>query len=137
MHIRKDINAREESLLNLLWEKNVPLTSNEMIEILEPEGWKQITLLKTIQSLSDKGYLKVVGLEKTVKTYARRFVPAMTKGAFYSKLIIDKGLDRKSIIDITAALIGVDGDSKEGADQIIETLESIIEEYKNERRDTQ
>ena len=50
MNIKKNINAREEALLNYLWKKGVPLTSNEMLEDLQKEGWKQITLLKTIQT---------------------------------------------------------------------------------------
>lgn len=130
MHIKNDINAREESLLNILWEKGVPMTSNELIDILEPEGWKQITLLKTIQSLTDKGYLEVVGMEKTVKTYARKIMPSMTREIFYSRMIADKGLDKSSIVDITAALIGADGNSQEGAEQIIDALEDIISKLK-------
>lgn len=135
MNIKKDINAREESLLNFLWDKNIPMTNSDMLEELETEGWKQITLMKTVQSLTEKGYLEVVGLEQSVKTYARKFVPTISKGEFYSQMIIEKGLDRSSIVDIAAALIGVDGKSKEGTQKIIGTLESIINDLKSNSKE--
>lgn len=135
MNIKKDVNAREESLLNFLWNKNVPMTNSDMLEELEAEGWKQITLMKTVQSLIEKGYLEVVGLEKSVKTYARKFIPTISKGTFYSQMIMEKGIDENSILDIMAALIGADEKSKDGAEQIIEVLEGIIEELKSENGD--
>lgn len=128
---KNEINGREETLLNYLWDKQIPMTSVEMLNELVEEGWKQITLLKTIQSLTEKGYLEVVGFEKSVKTYARRFVPTISKGEFYSRMIIEKGLDKTSIVDITAALIGADGKSIEGTQKIIGTLESIISDLKS------
>ena len=132
MIYKNDVNTREEALLNFLWEKEIPMTSAEMLDELSAEGWKQITLLKTVQSLSEKGYLEVTGLEKSVKTYARRFVPTVSKGEFYSQMFVRKGLDETSIVDITAALIGADGKSKKGTKQIIQKLESIIEDLESE-----
>jgi len=133
--INREVNDREENLLNFLWDKNKPMTSTEMLENLQAEGWKQITLLKTVQSLSEKDYLEVVGFEKISKTYARRFVPKMTRNEFYSQMIKKKGVDESSIIDVTAALIGADCKSKEGAEQIINKLESIIMDLKSENGD--
>ncbi len=75
MVIKNNLNAREEALLNYLWEKGIPMTSNEMLDDLSEEGWKRITLLKTIQSLDEKGYLNIIGLEKTIKTYALSSTP--------------------------------------------------------------
>lgn len=135
MVIKKSINAREEALLDYLWEKAIPLTSNEMIADLEKEGWKQITLLKAIQSLTQKGYLVTVGVEKSVKTYARKLVPSMTKGEFYSQILIEKGIDESAIVDMTAALIGVKTKEKKDTQQIIEKLENIISDLKNNSED--
>lgn len=65
---KKDIlNKREEELMNYLWEIKKPLTASEMAKQLESDGWTNITLCRTVQSLSDNGYLEVAGLEKTTK----------------------------------------------------------------------
>ncbi|MCQ2523683.1 MAG: BlaI/MecI/CopY family transcriptional regulator [Lachnospiraceae bacterium] len=126
----KKINSREENLLSFLWSKNIPMTSSEMMKCLEPEGWKQITLMKTIQSLVEKDYLEVVGLEKAAKTYARQFYPKISKDEFFYHLIEEKNIDEKSFINITAAFLGnckIDQDSKE---ELIGKLENLIEEFK-------
>ena len=65
------LTVRQEELMNFLWKVNEPLTANEMAERLAEDGWNNVTLFKTVQSLTTDGYLVVVGLEKTVKTYAR------------------------------------------------------------------
>ena len=130
MYLKNDISAREESLLDYLWDKNIPMTANDILLELEPKGWKPITLFKTIQSLSDKKYLEVVGLEKSGKSYARKFEPAFSRGTYYSHLMMKKGLDKTAIADITASLIGADITTNEGTAQIIDTLEGIIDELK-------
>lgn len=50
--------------MNFLWKVNEPLTANEMAERLAEDGWNNVTLFKTVQSLTTDGYLEVVGLEK-------------------------------------------------------------------------
>lgn len=132
MKIKKDINAREERVLNLLWDMNTPMTSNEMFEALSSEDWKQITLLKTVQSLTDKGYLNVAGIEKVVKTYARRFEPSISKGEYYSRLLNDKNFDDKNIIEIVAALLGENIGKKEDYEKIANRLSEIIKTLRSE-----
>ena len=93
---KKDtLNKREEELMNYLWEIKKPLTASEMAKQLESEGWTNITLCRTVQSLSDNGYLEVAGLEKTAKTYARRLIPSLTKEEYYSSVLINRGINEK------------------------------------------
>ena len=80
------LNKREEELMNFLWAYNEPLTQNEMAERLEEQGWSSVTLFKTVQSLSSAGYLQVVGLEKSAKTYARKLIPAISKEEYYTSI---------------------------------------------------
>ena len=61
------LTVRQEELMNFLWKVNEPLTANEMAERLAEDGWNNVTLFKTVQSLTTDGYLEVVGLEKTVR----------------------------------------------------------------------
>lgn len=129
---RKDaLSVREEKLMNYLWKVHEPMTSSEMSEKLEPEGWNSVTLFKTIQSLADAGYLEVVGLEKSTKTYARKMMPSITKEEYYSKVLMQKGISSDSLADITAALLGVSKKKQKEKDaKVIEKLEEIIEELR-------
>ncbi len=121
------LTLREEELLNVLWEINEPLTTGEMAEKLEPDGWNTATLFKTVRTLSDKGYLKIIGLEKSVKAYSRKLIPALTKEEYYAEIMMKRGLDINAIANITAAFLGVTGKSgKEWDNKVIAELEEII-----------
>lgn len=122
------LTAREEELLHILWEMNEPLTAGEMVERLSADGWNKATVFKTVQALADMGYLKVAGLEKSVKSYARKFVPALTKTEYYAEVMKKRGLDSSSIPSITAAFLGVaDKSDKERDAEVIAKLEEIID----------
>lgn len=122
------LTVREEELLNILWKINEPLTTNEMVERLEKDGWNTVTLFKTVRTLSDMGYLKITGVEKCAKSYARKLAPTLTKEEYYTEIMMKRGLDSGSIGNITAAFLGVaDKNDKERDAKVIEKLEEIIE----------
>lgn len=81
------LTPRQTELMELLWEANEPMTANKMAEKLAPAGWNNVTLFKTVQALSTDGFLEVAGLEKTVKTYARKLAPTMTKAQYYASIV--------------------------------------------------
>ena len=127
MKKRDGLIVREEELLNFLWETGEPLTAAEMAERLEPDGWSNVTLFKTVQNLSESGYLQVAGLEKNKKSYARKLTPSLTKEEYYAGVMMKHGIDSRSIADITAAFLGVtDKSSKERDAEVIAKLEEII-----------
>lgn len=81
------LTPRRTELMEFLWEANEPMTANKMAEKLAPAGWNNVTLFKTVQALSTDGFLEVAGLEKTVKTYARKLAPTMTKAQYYASIV--------------------------------------------------
>ena len=125
------LTVRQEELMNFLWKADEAMTANEMAERLAEDGWNNVTLFKTVQSLTTYGYLEVVGLEKTVKTYARKLAPSMSKDDYYASVLKKRGITSSSIANITAALIGVkDTDTKERNAAVIAKLEEIIDDLK-------
>ena len=121
------LTAREEEILGYLWDWNEPLTQNEMAERLADQGWNNVTLYKTVQSLSTKGFLEVVGLEKSTKTYARKLVPSLSKEEYYTSILMKNGLSTDSLANLTAAFIGVSKKSEsERKEAVIAKLEEII-----------
>lgn len=130
------LSKREEELMNILWAFNEPLTQNEMAKRLEEQGWNNVTLYKTVQSLANAGYLKVVGLEKTTKSYARKLMPSMTKEEYYTSILMKNGIDSDSLANITAAFIGVSKkDKKEKNTEVIAKLEEIIARLRAEKQE--
>ena len=101
---KESLNKREEELMNYLWEIKKPMTTNEMAKQLQSEGWTNITLCRTVQSLTDQGYLEVAGLEKSAKTYARKLIPSLSKEEYYSSVLMNRGINANSLADLTAAM---------------------------------
>lgn len=80
-----------------------------------------------MQSLTDAGYLEVAGFEKSVKAYARKLAPSLTKEEYYSSMLMKRGISSDSLADITAALIGASRKKKKQKnDEVIARLEDII-----------
>ena len=127
------LTAREEEILGYLWDWSEPLTQNEMAERLADQGWNNVTLYKTVQSLSTKGFLEVVGLEKSTKTYARKLVPSLSKEEYYTSILMKNGLSTDSLANLTAAFIGVSKKSEsEKKEAVIAKLEEIIASIREE-----
>ena len=124
---KESLNKREEELMNYLWEIKKPMTTNEMAKQLQSEGWTNITLCMTVQSLTDQGYLEVAGLEKSAKTYARKLIPSLSKEEYYSSVLMNRGINANSLADLTAALIGASRKNPREKDaEVIAKLEEVI-----------
>ena len=124
---KESLNKREEELMNDLWEIKKPMTTNEMAKQLQSEGWTNITLCRTVQSLTDQGYLEVAGLEKSAKTYARKLIPSLSKEEYYSSVLMNRGINANSLADLTAALIGASRKNPREKDaEVIAKLEEVI-----------
>lgn len=124
---KESLNKREEELMNYLWEIKKPMTTNEMAKQLQSEGWTNITLCRTVQSLTDQGYLEVAGLEKSAKTYARKLIPSLSKEEYYSSVLMNRGINANSLADLTAALIGASRKNHREKDaEVIAKLEEVI-----------
>jgi len=124
---KESLNKREEELMNYLWEIKKPMTTNEMAKQLQSEGWTNITLCRTVQSLTDQGYLEVAGLEKSAKTYARKLIPSLSKEEYYSSVLMNRGINANSLADLTAALIGASRKNPREKDaEVIAKLEEVI-----------
>lgn len=86
------LSPRQEELMLFLWDKAEPMTAHQMAGELKEKGWNNVTLFKTVQSLTEDNFLEVKGIEKTVKTYARKFAPSMAKTEYYGHLLASRGI---------------------------------------------
>lgn len=136
MKRRELLNGREEEMMYIMWDMKEPSTSVEMLDRLLDNGWNRSTVFNTIQSLIDKGFLRVIGVERNHTQYARQFEPAITREEYAAKLLIAKGLDCDKLGNIAIAMIGSDNssnDDKKGKDrkkELIKELEATIARLK-------
>ena len=80
---------------------------------MKEKGWNNVTLFKTVQALTENNFLEVKGLEKAVKTYARKLAPSMTRAEYYGNLLASRGITKEDLPQIIASVIGTEKDSVE------------------------
>ena len=107
------LSPRQEELMLFLWDKDVSLTATQMAEAMKEKGWDNVTLFKTVQALTENNFLEVKGLEKAVKTYARKLAPSMTRAEYYGNLLASRGITKEDLPQIIASVIGTEKDSVE------------------------
>ena len=107
------LSPRQEELMLFLWDKDVSLTATQMAEAMKEKGWNNVTLFKTVQALTENNFLEVKGLEKAVKTYARKLAPSMTRAEYYGNLLASRGIIKEDLPQIIASVRGTEKDSVE------------------------
>ena len=130
------MDKREEKLMSILWESKTPLTVTDIEFLSDDAHLSKATVFKAVQSLLEKGYIKVGGVEKSTKTYARKIEPAITKEEYAAILLSERGIGRGSIGDLVLAMLGCKDEKNEhGEDdeRIIAELQSIIEEIRKKK----
>lgn len=129
MKNNKLMTQKEESLMEIFWTHKEPLTVAKIEEFSGKEKLNQTTIFRRVNSLLNKGYLKVYGFERNNTKYARRFVPALTKEEYAAVLLSEYGMESTSLVKIVLSMLGY-GKRKETSqdekDKLIKELESII-----------
>ncbi len=118
----------EEDLMEIFWERRVPLTSVEILEIAAGRSWNGKYLHRMLQSLLKKGMIEVCGMEQYGRQYARQFLPAVTKEQYAASLVMSKGIGINSLAEIAVAMVKEAEESDEK--ELIQQLEGMIEELK-------
>lgn len=120
------LNGREEELLNYLWEQDKPLTVVE-IEQQFSEEISKATIFKTVQSLMDKGYIQVAGVERMTRTYARKVEPAITREDYGVIVLREIGIEPRMMKNV---VLGMLGDPKEWSDDKYQWVMEDCTEFK-------
>ena len=122
------LTKREFAVMEVLWDEGEELTSAEIIQKSKEREWKDSSIHLIINSLLRKKVVTVAGFKKTTKNYARTFVPVETREQFLVGQIIDDKTTTEDKKGIYSYIIG-----KESDPELINYIEKLLEERKNER----
>lgn len=76
------VTKSELEILEVMWEYGKPVTASELVSIATDKTWKASSVHLLMNSLIEKGYIKIAGFQKTTKNYARTFSPTLSKKDF-------------------------------------------------------
>ena len=135
MRRKEGFSHSEEQVLNLLWEKGEPLTINEIEELCVDNKLSRVTIFKAVQTLIEAELISVNGFSKSTKTYARRFIPAITREQYAAMLLETKGFSTKDMGNVVVAMLGTGKSgkiNKKTGEKAIKELEGIIDSIRAE-----
>ncbi len=126
------LTKNELSIMEILWEVQRPLLSNEIVDLCKEKKWKASSIHILINSLLDKQAIAVAGFEKVGKHYCRTFKPLLTKEEYMVSSVIDEAKLNDSVIrEMMLALI----QDKSISDETLNILDSIIKDKKQKNKD--
>ena len=125
-----DLTKGEETMMEIFWDADSPLTIMEVSRLTDEFNDSYIHRL--VKSLEKKEMLKVVGLQKSGKQYARQFFPAMTREEYGAIVMGNLGIQgEKALAQVAVAMVKrMDNDTQKDRAMLIRELESIVEELK-------
>jgi len=120
------LTESEQQVLDLLWDRDEPLTSSEIVDFCEGRTWKESYIHILINSLLKKKMIEVAGFKKTTKNYARTFKPCMTREE-YSILQIKQNqkISSRTLSKLFSAMLEEETDTS-----VLDDLSKMLEEKK-------
>lgn len=126
------LSEREQSVMDLLWNKGEALTSVDILEELKDIMPNTTYIHRTINSLLDAGLIQECGSVRYRTQYARKFQPCMTREEYAVKYLIKHGIGKKSLGRVAMALFNEMQGDKDAHTEMIEELQGIIDKLKKQ-----
>lgn len=77
------LTKSEREIMDVLWNAGEPLSRCDFLERSEAKTWKDSSVHILLNSLLRKGLIREAGLVKRSKTFARTFLPTMSREAYF------------------------------------------------------
>ena len=114
----------EKQIMDLLWGVDEPLSCTEIIQMSGDKTWKDSYVHSLIKSLMKKNLVEVVSFELVSRSYARKFVPKLSKESYCIREYLNENPDNSFIKLFTAYL-----DQCDSADEV-KAFEDAIGQWK-------
>lgn len=136
------LSEQERLIMSEFWHSDKPLTSVDLFERLSDHFPHKPQIHRHINMLLEKGLISVCGVNCSYAKYAkyaREFKATVTEEEFMKNVLLDDINSRSTLQKIALALLEETSPKKkkekeqnEEDQQLVEELERIIAEYKNE-----
>lgn len=87
----------EKQIMDLLWSVERPLSCAEIIQMSGDKTWKDSYVHSLIKSLMKKDLVVVVSFELVSRSYARKFVPKLSKEEYYLREYLNESPDNSFV----------------------------------------
>lgn len=86
------LTKSEQQVMDVLWSSDNALSNFQIIELAEKSGeksFKDRTIFSLLKTLQNKDLIRVVNFTRSGKSYARTFLPTMSRAEWYARKVCD------------------------------------------------
>lgn len=123
----------EHLVLQTLWEANEPLPRPEILNRMPDMDWNPNSIHLVLNSLIEKGYLKIDGLVRCGQSYGRTYTPTMSQMEFAA----DEALKAVSNLPEEMRVVGLFAALTKKEPISMKTLEALEELLAQRRSDVE
>jgi len=128
------LTKNEQEVMDLMWELNRALSRSEIIELSTERSWKKSTIHILLNSLLEKGAIKVDGFVKTGKNFGRTYSTAVTQEE-YQIMQFKQGTNYiKSKSSAIAGLVSALVQDEDIDCETLDRLEDILKARKSDKK---
>ena len=119
------LTRSELEIMDVLWAAQAPLSRSDLLERSDEKNWKDSSVHILLNGLLRKEAIREEGFVKRGKTYARTFLPTMTREEYFATTIFSHRY-QPDLVGLFAALLRRENISGEE----LERIEALIQERK-------
>ena len=83
--------------MNVFWQTPEPLTVSQLSRLLTGQDWSKNYIHKVLRWLSDKEFIKVVGIAQEGRYQAQQYVPTLTKDEYLAYMLEEQGVNNSLV----------------------------------------
>ena len=118
----------------MFWQTPEPLTVSQLSRLLTGQDWSKNYIHKVLRWLSDKEFIKVVGIAQEGRYQAQQYVPTLTKDEYLAYMLEEQGVNNSLFARIAVMLINkIDTSNQAELEKMVDEYEAQIEEKSKEK----
>ncbi|MEL7606404.1 BlaI/MecI/CopY family transcriptional regulator [Sedimentibacter saalensis] len=128
------LTKNEQEIMDLLWSQDKALSRSEIIELSTERSWKKSSIHILLNSLLEKGAIKVEGFVKTGKNYGRTYSASVTQEEYQIMQFKQGANYLKSKSSAITGLVSALVQNEDIDSETLDKLEAILKERKSDRK---
>ena len=121
-----ELTRSEMEIMDVLWETGEPMSRADLLARSDEKTWKDSSVHILLNGLLQKKAIREAGMVKRSKTYARTFVPTMTREEYFAGTVFCHR-HKPQIVGLFAALLQRPEITRNDLEQIMALIESKME----------
>lgn len=128
------LTKNEQEIMDLLWSQDKALSRSEIIELSTERSWKKSSIHILLNSLLEKGAIRVEGFVKTGKNYGRTYSASVTQEEYQIMQFKQGANYLKSKSSAITGLVSALVQNEDIDNDTLDRLEAILQTRRSEKK---